>query len=137
MILFFFYSLNLPTERDDVFETLRYEGDAIGNSLLSDGYPKDWNVDSVVTIGLFDDGKINNTKLLLFKELAESDYQITKQLFNIRNNYYVFFNEVIVVDGVNITGIGDSPDNPDNLARIGRVVVQNNKIKDMNIYVWN
>ncbi|MFH1425566.1 MAG: hypothetical protein ABIG28_02435 [archaeon] len=137
MMLFFLYALNFSSERDEVFDVLSYEGKIIGDSLLSEGFPVDWDSGNVVTIGILSDGKVNDTKLLEFYNLAEGDYNRTKKMFNVLNDYYVFFEEPIVVEGTTIDGVGVQESDQKNLVRVSRVAVQGNKIKNLNIYVWS
>lgn len=137
MIFFFFYVLNFPSERDEVFNTMNYEGKIIGDSLLSEGYPENWGEDNVATIGILSNGKINETKLLRFYDLSNGDYAKTKRLFNVLDDYYVYFEEPVVVDGVVINGTGMKEASPKNLVKVTRVVVHDNKIKNLNIHIWN
>jgi hypothetical protein len=137
MILFFFYVLNVSNENDEVFSNLNYEGKVIGDFLFSDGLPENWEQDNVIIIGVMSDGKLNETKLKDFYDFANSDYDRTKRLFNILNNYYVYFEEPIVVESVEIEGIGFKESDPDNLVKITRVMVHEGKIKNMNIHIWN
>ena len=136
MILFFLYILNFPAERDDVFNTLNYEGKIIGDSLLSEGYPLDWNENNVITAGILSNEKVNETKLKRFYDLANSDYNKTRRLFNMLNNYYLTFEEPVIAEGTTINSIGFQG-NPKNLVKSTRVIIINNKIKNLNIYVWN
>jgi flagellar basal body-associated protein FliL len=137
MILFFFYTLNFSIEKNDVFGTLNYEGKLVGDSLLSEGFPSNWDQSNVVTIGILSEGKVNETKLKEFYDMSQSDYAKTKVLFNVVNDYYVFFDEPITVDAVPIIGIGIQQSNENNLVKLSRVVVHDNQIKNIHIYVWN
>ena len=139
MILFFFFSLNFSSERAEVFGALSYEGKIIGDSLLSEGFPNDWNSTTVVAIGILSNGQVNDTKLKMFYDMADNPegYAKTKRLFNMLNDYYVYFEEPIVIDGEIITGIGVQESGQKNLARTTRVMVQGGKVKNLNIHVWN
>src|SRR3989344_4693175 len=125
IILFFFYVLNAPNENNDVFNNFDYEGKIVGDSLFSSGFPEDWDQSDVVTIGIMSNGALNETKLEEFYDFVNSDYERTKRLFNILNEYYVYFEEPIVVDSVSIEGIGWKESNPKNLVKITRVMVHN------------
>ena len=139
IILFFFYALNFSSERVEVFDALSYEGKIIGDSLFSEGFPNDWNETNVVSIGILSNGQVNNTKLKRFYDLANTSvgYAKTKNLFNVLDNYYVYFEDPIVIDGVTINGIGIPESGQKNLARITRVMVQDGQIKNLNINVWS
>lgn len=137
MVVFFFYTLNFPSEREEVFNKMSYEGKVIGDSLLSEGYPVNWDENNVVTIGILTDNKVNDTKLKMFYDFAESDYLKTRRLFNINDEYYVYFEEPVFIDGVWINGVGMEEINPKNLVKATRVLVHDNKIKNLNIHVWN
>jgi len=137
MLLFFLYALNLPSERDETFTEMNYEGNLIGDSLLSEGFPRNWNSDNVVNIGILSDGKVNNTKFKEFYDLALVDYNRTRRIFNVENDYYVYFSRPVTVDGVVIHGIGLNDSNPRNVVKVTRVVVHDNEVKNLNINVWN
>jgi hypothetical protein len=137
MVVFFLYVLNFPSEQEEIFNVLSYEGKLVGDSLLSEGFPDNWDENSVFVIGVLSGGQVNETKFKNFYDLVSTDYLRSKRLFNIRNDYYVFFEEPIAIDGVNIEGVGVIPGSQKNLVRITRVVVHDNKIKDLHIYVWN
>lgn len=137
MLLFFLYALNLPSERDETFTEMNYEGNLIGDSLLSEGFPSNWNSDNVVNIGILSDGKVNNTKFKEFYDLALVDYNRTRRIFNVENDYYVYFSRPVTVDGVVIHGIGLNDSNPRNVVKVTRVVVHDNEVKNLNINVWN
>ncbi|MBS3099536.1 hypothetical protein J4462_04950 [Candidatus Pacearchaeota archaeon] len=137
LIFFFVYVLNFPTEREEVFNSLVYEGEIIGDSLLSEGFPENWQINDVIAIGILSAGVVNDTKWKQFYDLTNSDYQKSQRLLNVENHYYVFFEEPIDVGEEIITGIGNAPASENNLVKTTRVVIQDNKIKNLNIYVWN
>jgi hypothetical protein len=139
MILFFLYVLNVSNESEEVFSNMNFEGKIVGDSLLSDGFPENWEADDVIMIGIMTDGKLNETKLLRFYDmtLTDQDYEKTRRLFNILNNYYIYFEETINADGTDIDGIGRQEVDPKNLVRISRVIVHEGKIKNLNIHIWN
>ena len=72
-------------------ENVEFDGQFLMNNLFSSGYPTYWNESNVVTIGIMDDGKINETKLAMFYDLAASNYTLTKTLFRTDEDYYFFF----------------------------------------------
>ena len=79
IFVFFLYSINAPTEAEESIDNLFYEGKIIASSILSEGHPEDWTFGNVVTIGILSQGKINETKLERFYNLAQADYAKTKR----------------------------------------------------------
>ena len=61
MVAFYIYSLNQPSEAREKIEEMLYDGKIIANTLLSEGYPEDWNSNNVVRIGILTDNKIDET----------------------------------------------------------------------------
>ncbi len=141
IVVFFVYSMNQTNEARDTLEDLLYDGKTISNSLLSEGSPKDWNSDNVIKLGILDEGKINNTKLERFYDLSLSDYARTKTLFKIRTDYYFFLDEEMIIDGEDVVGIGkpgfDIEDiDEENIIKIKRFVIYNDKPVNAYFYVW-
>ena len=96
IILFFMYSINYPKESQQEIEILQYESNYISEMLISSGYPSDWNTSNVGKIGVVDDGKINETKLQRFYNLANNNvnptgYLQAKSLFNTKYEFFVNF----------------------------------------------
>ncbi len=124
VFVFFIYSINYPLEGKEDLSSLEYEASIIAENLMSEGYPADWDESNVVTIGISTSGKINETKLSNFQEL---DYDHTRNLFNINNDYYV-----------NLSGnlIGELPSDPESLIRVDRLTIYENKPVTLSVYVW-
>ena len=137
LVFLYLHIFNISFDRQDTFNTLLYEGKVIGDSLLSEGFPQDWSGTNVVSIGILSNGEIDETKLEKFYNLSVSDYQKTKSLFNVANNYYIFFDMPITIGGNNVTGIGLSPGETENLVKVTRVVIIDKKIDNINVYVWS
>lgn len=137
LVFLYLHIFNLSFDKQDTFNTLIYEGKIIGDSLLSDGFPEEWNSANVVSMGVLSGGEINITKIEKFYNLSLSDYQKTKILFNIAHDYYIFFDEPINIGGDLIEGIGIEPTGEENLVKVTRVVVLDKKIDNLNIYVWS
>ena len=136
IIMFYLYALNEPSEGKEIVETMSYEGEFIARSLLSEGYPSDWNSGNVIKIGILSENKINQTKLERFYEIAALDYEKTKRLFNTRFNYYFFLSEKITIDSDEVEGLGEKPENYKNLFKVTRFTIYNNKPSTMTIYIW-
>lgn len=128
MMLFYFYTINYSGGEGEILNVLHQEGELISDTLLSEGSPFNWDSSNVAKIGLLSGNKINETKWNYFKSL---NYNSTRVLFRIRNEYYVYFDE----DESN--GIGLLPINPKNLVKTTRVVVYQNNITTMKVYSWN
>ena len=143
VIVFFIYSLNQPSEAQDNFEFLFYEGRIIADSLMSPGYPLDWNSTNVITIGINSDDKINETKLERLYEMiyTENNYALTKNIFNTQYEYYFFLEQNMTINSTEIEGIGKpgiTKENIDakNLVKISRFTIYQNKITPLYVYIW-
>ena len=142
ILVFFFYSINFPKESQETLDSLFYEGNIIADDLLSEGSPNNWNVTTLIKIGLLNENKINETKLALFYNYSSNNinpgtYSQTKSLLNTKYEYYVNFSKPITVEGNSVEGVGKQPSsNPKNLIRISRFTIYENEPTTLNIYVW-
>lgn len=108
----------------------------ISNSLMSEGYPSDWNTTNVGRIGLTNGNyRINQTKL---ENLANMDQTTTRSMLDTRFNYYI---QLRKQDGTNITingsnGIGTQATNTKRLVQITRVTIYNSIITKMVVQLW-
>lgn len=136
IIFFYTYSLNLSNESEDIFSKLAYDGNTMSEALLSEGSPQNWNLTNVEKIGLLSHDKINETKLEMFYQLSVTDYQKTKSFFNIKYNYYLFFQKNMTINSLEIEGIGSFPTAPKNLIKITRLTIYKNKPDTLNIHIW-
>lgn len=142
LVVFYFYSMNNPGESEETMDNLFYNGEIITESLLSEGYPKNWNINNVVTIGILDsNNKINETKLELFYNLSADDYNKTRRLFNTRYDYYFFLTETMTVNGTNIEGIGKpgfdkNNINAENLIKVTRFTIYKDKPVTAYLYIF-
>lgn len=143
IFVFFLFSLNYNSGSTSAIEELEYEGEIVGDSLLSEGYPNIWNyVDftngDVEQIGILTDGKVNQTKLDLFYNVSRDNYQTTRGILNIRGEYWVSFSDILVIEGETVPGIGNEPDGTErNIIKKSRVVSYNGKVTVLDIFVWN
>lgn len=141
-VIFFIYSTNHPGEAKEIVEDLSYEGKILSNSLLSEGYPIDWDENNVINIGFLTDGKINQTKLKMFYELARDDYEKTRVILKTRYDYYFFLSQPMNIEGVGeVDGIGKpgtDRNNIDsrNIIKISRFVIYEDKPVSAYIYIW-
>ena len=136
VVVFYFYALNQPNETEDLREILSYEGNSIASSILSEGYPKDWNSNNVVTIGILSENKINETKLGRFYNLSLYEYAKTQNIFNTRFKYYYSLDKNMSIEGKELEGIGAKPANTKNLIKITRFSIYQNKPTTAYVYIW-
>ncbi len=140
LILFFLYSMNLPTETEEHYSTMFSEGISFSELILSEGTPQDWNQSNIIRPGIFSSEKINETKLIQLTEMSASPagYEKIRSLSRIHSNFYINFSEPITLsNGSEISEIGKpfSPDSP-NIVGISRFAQANNKPISMRIYLW-
>lgn len=143
-VIFYMTNLNNSSEAEINFEDLKYEGKIILNSILSEGYPVDWNSANVQKIGILSDSKINTTKLEAFYNLTLSDYERTRSLLNTKYHYFIFTNENMTFHNgaVNIKGFGKPGFNMNaisarNLVKLNRLAILNDKPSNLNLYIWS
>lgn len=126
----YLYTTNFSGGAEE-FNDLAQEGASVADSLMSEGSPTDWSAGNVVRIGLLSGGRIDSAKLDAFQNLAENNYELTRKLFRIKGDYFVYF------DGDEGSGSGGDYSSASNLIKTTRVVVYENKITTLNVYVWN
>lgn len=143
IMIFFIYSLNQPSQAKETLDILRYEGETIANSLLSQGYPSNWNTSNVIALGITTDKKINQTKLENLYEMiyTQNNYNKTKNILNTQYDYYIFLNQNMTINSTSIEGIGKpgtTKQNIDarNLIKITRFTIYQNKTTPLYIYTW-
>lgn len=142
IVIFFIYSLNQPGEAEDNLELLFYEGKVTANSLVSSGFPEKWDSNSVITLGIADDGRINNTKLKSLHDMINAgNYTQTKNILNTRFDYYFFFENNMTSIDPNLDGIGKPGTtrnnvNAKNLIKTTRFTVYQNKTTPLYLYTW-
>lgn len=139
ILFFYLYTINYSSGGEDTLSNLRSEANLIADSLFTEGAPINWTEDNVVRIGFLSNGKINQTKLDQFYDFVGSDYNQTKQLFRIKEEYYLEFQDPVMLSGSPGTQIGRVPADPseyDNLIKITRVVLYENNLTAVHIYSW-
>ncbi len=147
IMIFYIYNLNAPSDVRENFEYMYYDGDLIMNSILSEGYPTDWNThtEDLVKIGILTDGKINNTKLQAFNDLVDTEpkYKISKTNFSTKYDYYFYLDSTMESIGAGHDGIGKPGVARDpititsrNLIKITRFTIYENKPMTAYLYVW-
>ena len=136
MTAIYIYSLNSPSEGKEIIELLSYDGKLITESILSEGYPNDWDSSNVVSIGILNNDKINETKLESFYDLSQTEYNRTKRLFNTDYNYWFFLSQTMTINGADVDGIGLEPLNEKHLIKITRFTNYQNKPMTAYLYIW-
>ncbi len=136
IIVFYVYALNTPSQGNDKIDSLTYEGNSISDALLSEGFPQNWEANNVVKLGLTTNNKINQTKLENLYALSQSDYQKTKLLFNTKYNYFINASSPLTIKNSPISGIGIQENNSNNLIKISRFTIYDEKPITLTIEVW-
>jgi hypothetical protein len=106
IVTFYLYTINNPAESKEAMEFLFTDGKIIGDTILSEGVPADWNSLDVIKIGVLTDNKIDSAKLQQFYDLAQTNYSHTKKLFGTSYDYYFTLDKNFTTIGQNIDGIG-------------------------------
>jgi hypothetical protein len=141
IIVFLIYSVNYSRDMKENYEVLAYEGKIVSDSILSEGYPVEWNSENVVRIGILSENKIDQNKLDEFYNLAQMNYTLTKRLLNTRHNYYFLVEGNITVNSEEVEGFGEPGINSNNisaknLVRISRATIYKNKPVTIYVYIW-
>ena len=93
ILTFYLYTLNIPTETQEIIDSLALDSNIITSIVLSDGFPSDWNSTNVIAPGILTNNQINQTKLEKFHTLTLTDYQKTKSMFNTKYDYLFTFED--------------------------------------------
>ena len=143
IMIFSIYSLNQPSQAKENFGLLSYDGKIIADNLLSEGYPKNWNSNNAITLGITTSNKINQTKLENLYQMiyVQNNYTKTKNLFNTEYDYYFFLDQNMTVSIGSIEGIGKPGVtkiniNAKNLIKITRFTIYQNKTTPLYLYIW-
>lgn len=135
IIAFYFFTINYQSADNNSAE-ITNSANVIASSLTSEGLPKNWNSTLVTKIGLMSSGKIDEIKLKQFYDMSLDDYDLTKQIFNTRFDYFVNFSDTMTIDGVQVDGIGKYPQDATNILRVTHYIVYKDKPVTMYIIVW-
>ncbi|HHE36578.1 MAG TPA: hypothetical protein ENL16_02065 [Candidatus Woesearchaeota archaeon] len=145
---------SFPTS--NVFEELKTDASKISEILLSEGYPSDWDNESVIRPGLLTANRLNKTKVINAMNMS---YSSLKPKLQALHDFIVIFEDpagdmiefeglcVIGSPDVSISSTGSGPlidcHNPDfttidydNMIRIIRLVIYESRIIRMVVYVW-
>ena len=136
LTVFFLYTLNYPKGNEETGKDLEYEAKRIASDLLSSGLPTNWNEINVQKIGLTSNNLINQTKLDLFYNLMQNNYNNTKILFGTKYDYFVNASNSLNINGNPISGIGIYPINVKNEVKLTRVTVYEGVPINLEVTVW-
>ncbi len=141
IIVLYVYSLNSPAESKENMENLLYEGNAITEIILSEGSPLNWSIENVTKLGILTNNKIDETKIKNFYNFTQTDYNKTKSIFNTRFDYLFFLSEPIMIDSLEVPGLGKPGINKENinsrnLIKITRFTVYKEKPVTAYLYIW-
>ncbi len=138
ILFFYFYAVNNSGVDDQKLLSFEQEAKLVSGNLLSEGFPADWNENNVERIGFYDNERINQTKLERFFNLSMSDYQRTKRLFNVKDNYYIYFPSGVSNGTGSVYYIGNNQtQSAENIVKTSRAVIYQNKIIGMEVDVWD
>ncbi|MEK6850554.1 MAG: hypothetical protein AABX85_03190 [Nanoarchaeota archaeon] len=129
--LLFFYSINYKAESEDILNAMQYDGNAVADILLSEGYPKNWNKDDVIVPGILSNNKIDEDKL---KNLSIINYEEQRSLMHTKYDFCFNFSDSMPASLPYC--MGKQYNDPNNLFFISRMVIYKNKSSMLNIYIW-
>jgi len=99
---------------------------------FKEGYPKYWNVDNVIEIGLSNNNQINTTKVRLMEEMGYQKLASLLGLGTFNVNYFVYSqNGSLIYSFPNF-----SFDNAKNVLVLERITIWNNSIVRVRTLVW-
>jgi hypothetical protein len=130
---------------------MHFEAKTLADSLVTPGYPYDWNPASVQRIGISKEGNVlSMQKLQLFHNMTSANYSHVKALFDMRSDWGIYFmdateavsaignismighpNMTITAGRVSMSGISY-----DDLVSLSRVVHHNGSTYRMVVYAW-
>ena len=134
--IYFEFTNNLSTDSEEEINEMVLDAKTISNSLMSKGYPTDWNVTTVQKIGLTNGNyRINQTKIESFANITVAD---ARSMFDTRFNYYVQLKmqngTIIKINGND--GIGTPVNTTSKLVQITRAVIYDSSITRLVIQLW-
>ena len=108
LISYYTYTTNISKQDTSAMDQLVTDIKTVSTSLTTEGFPSDWNANTVIRIGFTDNSnRIDNTK---FDEFNKIDYNKTKKLLGTIYDYFLFFvnesGDVQNVEGYCGTGLG-------------------------------
>jgi len=135
LVIYFEYVNNLSKEEESKIDEMLMSAKVMSNSLMSEGYPDEWNQSNVEIIGIIDDKRINQTKIENFYNMSHNS---AKLKFGLSQNYY-FYLEDRNGQKMGISekeATGEEPVNPVKLVKLNRVTIYNNSIVKAVVQIW-
>jgi hypothetical protein len=144
---------------NDALQNLQKESEFVSQYMLSEGYPDNWDNDTLIRVGLTTNDRLNDTKLLSFYSL---NYSRTKDLMGIKSNYFAYFSNssgIISIFHILNSSISESDGcgygyyavvkqyasqceidisslKYDDMVKISRITAFNGSIIQLNIILW-
>lgn len=133
IVLFLFFKYYaMTTDNSFIARELEIDANSISSSLMTRGYPLDWDASNVIIIGLTDGNyRIDQSKL---QEFTSMDYQEARRLFKTSYDFYFFLE---TASGAVSDQYGLAPADEDHLIRMTRYVINNSTPIKMVIYAWD
>ncbi len=147
IFLFYRYSISFAPE-DPLINKMIKEGGYVSNTLLSSGYPQNWetldNLENIYSIGLIgEDDLLDINKINNFTKWSESDYATLKRKINTKYDYYIEFKdtpETNALDPIGQQPSNQPPDNAKQIIKIQRLVAYHDsdqiKTAKLILYLW-
>jgi len=139
IVAVYIYAINFVSNSGNILESMFYDGHLLSSLILSEGSPKNWtSYDNVEIPGILSEEKINQTKLDFFYKLTDSEegYERIKKLLDTSYEFYFYFPGIKVMNE-SIGGIGKAPTEQENLIKIERFTIYENKPVKLTLYIWN
>ena len=132
IFIYYDYYSNLVDESEPAWEEIIIDSKSISSSLMSSGYPEDWNESNVSRIGILDGNyRINQTKIERFVSMP---YNTSRQLFNTWFDFYFFIEDK---NGTDYFEAGAEPSGQEYLVQTTRLAIYNSSIYRMVLYIWD
>jgi hypothetical protein len=161
ILTFFIFTLNQPSQGENVLNSLISNGNAIASSLLTQGSPTDWETSIPSNPGrigiLSTTKKLDQLKIDAFIELVHDTtppvpypvepvgYQTSQSAFNTNYNFWIFLTDddnpstnPIDLNPSGAKGIGKNHvgQTPQNLIKVTRFTIYKDKPVTLNVIVW-
>jgi len=150
LILFYRFVPNIEKQDVDSIKETYAEAKILSDTLMSEGSPSNWTMNDLKRVGLLTGKSINSSKLIEFANMTADDYYISKETFNIKSDFIVFFTEpsggltnisnISLIGHQAVTLSGTSPDLSNlvysDLVTVTRIVKSERRIIKMVIFVW-
>ncbi|MFC1753263.1 hypothetical protein ACFL96_07705 [Thermoproteota archaeon] len=125
------YTYSDSVEEKGELSELIIDAKVIASSLISEGYPSDWNESNVTRIGLTDgDYRLMEEKLDAFNDLSYDD---RADLLGTTKDYYFY---IQYQNGTEFNHLGMNGSSAVKLVQMTRIVVYNDTFVKMVFYLW-